>query len=286
MRKEIDVTLRDDLLNYMARHGRDSLALGTSEVVMVAEFHARLRNNHGAARTPVMLRLVRELLADQRFRYFGNESFQNAGPVRSAIRDYWERAALPPGFDSAVPWPDAMDAQVIGRRVMPHRFKPVLDDLRAKPRYVLSIGSRSHGDDRDRRLAQHFLEEASDRGIARHTPGVLLLGAAHAAATPFFRGQMTTRMILERRGYHCTSIRVITDLTVEGSSDDSVLPLASVPDNAVLPDIRLGSLTLRSPISFSTRASPDSPFFSVRDPDSDSGQSFAEQYEYVVLQRV
>ncbi len=82
------MTLRDDLLNYMARNGRDSIALGESEVVMVAELHARLRTNVGAARTPVMLRLVRELLADQRFRYFGNESFQNAGPVRPAIRDY------------------------------------------------------------------------------------------------------------------------------------------------------------------------------------------------------
>ncbi len=179
------MTLRGDLLNYMARNGRDSIALGESEVVMVAELHARLRTNVGAARTPVMLRLVRELLADQRFRYFGNESFQNAGPVRPAIRDYWVRAALPPGFDSAAPGAAAMDAQEVGRRVMPRRFKPVLDDLRARPRYLLSIGSRSGGDDRDRRLAQHFLEEVSDRGIDRHTPGVLLLGAAHAAATIF-----------------------------------------------------------------------------------------------------
>jgi hypothetical protein len=282
----MDVALRDDLLDYMARNGRDSIPLEKAEVVIVAELHARLSTNVGAARTPVMLRVVRELLADQRFRYFGNESFQNAGVVRPAIRDYWERAALPPDFNRAAPGAAAMNAQEIGRRVMPRRFKPVLDDLRAKPRYVLSIGSRSGGDDRDRRLAQHFFEEVSDRGIDRHTPGVLLLGAAHAAATPFFMGQTTTRMMLERRGYRCTSIRVMTDLTAEGRSDDSVLPLGSFANNAVRPEIRLGSLTLRSPISFSTRASPDSPFFSVRDPDSDNGQSLAEQYEYVVLQRV
>jgi hypothetical protein len=283
----MDVALRDDLLNYMARNAQDAVALDAPEVVMVAELHARMRNNLGAARTPVMLRVVRELLADQRFRYFGNESFQNAGPARSAIRDYWERAVLPPGFDSAIPWPDNMDSQVIGARVMPHRFRPVLDDLRARPRYVLAIGSRSgDADERDRRIALHFFEEIADRRIARHTPGVLLLGAAHAAATPLFMGQTTTRMILQRRGYRCTSIRVMTDLTVEGRPDDAVLPLTSFANNAVLPEIRLGSLTLRSPISFSTRASPDSPFFSVRDPSSDSGRSLAEQYEFVVLQRV
>jgi hypothetical protein len=282
----MDVALRDDLLDYMARNGRDSIPLEKSEVVIVAELHARQSTNVGAARTPVMLRVVRELLADQRFRYFGNESFQNAGVVRPAIRDYWERAVLPPDFNSAAPGAAAMDAQEIGRRVMPRRFKPVLDDLRVKPRYVLSIGSRSSRDDRDQRLAQHFFEEVSDRGIGRHTPGVLLLGAAHAAATPFFMGQTTTRMMLERRGYRCTSIRVMTDLTAEGRSDDSVLPLTSFANGAVRPVIRLGSLTLASPVSFSTRASPNSPFFRIRDPDSDGGGSLAEQYEFIVLQRV
>lgn len=280
------MALRDDLLDYMARNGRDSIPLEKSEVVIVAELHARLSTNLGAARTPAMLRVVRELLADQRFRYFGNESFQNAGPARSAIRDYWERSVLPPGFDSAIPWPDNMDSQVIGARVMPHRFRPVLDDLRARPRYVLAIGSRSSDpDERDRRIALHFFEEVADRRIGRHTPGVLLLGAAHAAATPQFMGQTTTRMIIERRGYRCTSIRVMTDVTVEGRHDDAVLPLRSFANNAVVPEIRLGGLTLRSPISFNTRASPDSPFFSVRDPSSDSGRSLAEQYEFVVLQR-
>ena len=94
----MDVALRDDLLGYMAQNARDTIAVDAPEIVMVAELHARMRNNLGAARTPAMLRVVRELLADLRFRYFGNESFQNAGPARSAIRYYWERAVLPPGF--------------------------------------------------------------------------------------------------------------------------------------------------------------------------------------------
>jgi hypothetical protein len=134
---------------------------------------------------------------------------------------------------------------------------------------------------RDRRLAQHFFEEVSDRGIARDTPGVLLLGGAHAAATPVDRGQTTTRMILEHHGYHCTSIYVITDYTGASGSDDTVVPLAS----GRLPKIRLGSLTLPSRICFSTRASRDSPFFRVRDSYCHSGQSLAEQYEFIVLQR-
>src|SRR5712671_3353536 len=257
------MTLRDDLRAYILANGRPTITLGAAEVVIVGETHGFLT---APIRTTAMRRLVRELLGDPRFRYFGNESFLNAGPVRQAIRDYWLRAVLPPEFDPAAPGADAMDDQERGRRLIPRRFQPVLDDLRAKPRYVLSIGSRMGGAIRDRRLAQHFFEEVADRGIARKTPGVLLLGAAHAAATPFHMGQTTTRMILERRGYHCTSIRLITDFAGGASgSDDTVLPLAS----GTPPAIRLGSLTLPTRISFSTRASRDSPFFSVRDKFSD-----------------
>ena len=271
------MTLRDDLRAYILANGRSTITLGTAEVVIVGETHGFLS---APIRTTAMRRLVRELLSDPRFRYFGNESFLNAGPVRQAIRDYWLRAVLPPEFDPAAPGADAMDDQERGRRLIPRRFQPVLDDLRAKPRYVLSIGSRMGGAIRDRRLAQHFFEEVADRGIARKTPGVLLLGAAHAAATPFHMGQTTTRMILEQNGYRCTSIILMTDFDAGGTFDDSVFPLAS----GAPPAARLGSLTLLSPVSFSTRLAP-SPFFQVRLESSNSGQSIAEQYEFVVLQR-
>jgi hypothetical protein len=274
------MTLRDDLLNYMARHGRGAIDLDRPEVVMVGEFHAHLRSNDTAVRATATTRLVRELLADQRFRYFGNEWFQNAGPIRHAIRDYWSRAALGPTFNPASPVDDAMDDEHVGARVTPRLFQPVLDDLRARPRYVLAIGARGLAA-RDRRLAQHFFEEIADRGIRRHTPGVLLLGAAHAAATPFDMGQTTMRMMLERQGYRCTSIYLMTDYAGGTRPDDEVYPLAS----GTPPGIRLGSLTLRSPISFNTRASADSPFFRVRGRHSDSGQSMAEQFEFIVLQR-
>jgi len=181
------VTLRDELLNYMARNGRDAIALEKPEVVIVGEIHGYLTSDEAAVRTAATMRLLRELLADPRFRYFACELFQNAGPVRPAIRDYWVHAALAPRFvDNTAPGAAPMDVQEIGRRVMPRRFQPVLDDLRARPRPVLSIGSRMDGlDVRDRRIAQHFFEEVSDRGIPRGTPGVVLVGDAHAAATPF-----------------------------------------------------------------------------------------------------
>jgi hypothetical protein len=271
------VTLRDDLRDYIAANGRDAIALGAAEVVIVGETHGFLS---AMIRTTAMRRLVRELLSDQRFRYFGNESFLNAGPIRQTVRDYWLHAVLPPNFDPAAPGAAAMDTVEVNRRLIPRRFQPVLDDLRAKPRYVLSIGSRTDGAIRDRRIAQHFFEEVADRGISRHTPGVLLLGAIHAAATPFLMGQTTTRMILERHSYRCTSILLMTDFADGGSSDDSVFPLAS----GAPPAARLLSLTLKSPISFSTRLAR-SPFFRVREQFSDSGQSIAEQYEFVVLQR-
>jgi hypothetical protein len=271
------VALQDDLRDYIAANGQATLTLGASEVVIVGEAHGFLS---AMIRTTAMRRLVRELLNDQRFRYFGNESFLNAGPIRQAVRDYWLHAVLPPDFDPNAPGADAMGQEEVNRRLIPRRFQPVLDDLRAKPRFVLSIGSRTDGAIRDRRLAQHFFEEIADRGISRHTPGVLLLGAAHAAATPFDRGQTTTRMIIERQGFRCTSILLRTDFSDGDNSDDSVFPLAS----GTLPAIRLAGLVSQSPVAFSTRIA-GSPFFQVRDQFSDSGQSIAQQYEFVVLQR-
>jgi hypothetical protein len=270
------MALDDDLRNYMNAHGQPAIALGAEEVVIVGETHAYLTSNVADLLTTAMTRLVRDLLKDQRFRYFGNESFQNAGPVRKSIRAYWQTAALPPDFDAAAPGA-ATDVQEIGAQVMPHRFQPILDDLRAK-RYVLAIGSRTNGPVRHRRLAQHFFEEIADRRIARGTPGVLLVGAEHAAANLFRMGQTTTRMILEQHGYHCTSILSMTDLRLGTWSDDSVFRMVS----GSTPAIRLGSLTLQPLISFNTRLA-GSPFYQVRLKDSDSGYSLAEQYDFIVL---
>jgi len=52
-----------------------------------------------------------------------------------------------------------------------------------------------------------------------------------------------------------------------------------------LRDDLLNYMARNGRISFSTRASRDSPFFFVRDRFSDSGQSIVEQYEFMVLLR-
>ena len=43
-RKEADVTLRDDLLNYMARNGRDAIAFERPDVVIIGEIHGYLKS--------------------------------------------------------------------------------------------------------------------------------------------------------------------------------------------------------------------------------------------------
>lgn len=285
------MSLADDLAKYMDDRGHGAITPRNAEVVIVAETHASLWGG-GEFRTEVMTRVVRELLKDQRFRYFGHESFQNAGAVRQAIRDYWLRHVLPPNFDPDAPDADSMDLQKIGAQVMPRRFQPTLDDLRARKRYVLAIGTRTKATGgkygRDQPLAQHFFEEIADRRIARGTPGVLVLGQAHAAAKPYLLGQTTTRMILERRGYDCVSILLTPDFvfTLAGShpptqlSDDSVYPLAS----GKISPIRLSSLTSKSPRFFDTRLA-GSPFFRVRLEGSDSGNSIADEYEYILLEK-
>jgi hypothetical protein len=293
-----NMSLADDLANYMNARGHTSITPRAAEVVIVGETHESLWGG-GEFRTEVMTRVVRELLKDQRVRYFGHESFQNAGPVRQAIRDYWLRHVLPPDFDPDAPDADSIDLQKVGAQVMPRRFQPVLDDLQARKRYVLAIGSRSHGQViRDHRLAQHFLEEVADRRIPRGTPGVLVLGRSHAAAKPRFLGQTTTtRMILEQRGYDCVSILLMPDFvfTLAGShppiqlSDDSVYPLESPkPPLINPPQIRLSSLTSKSARFFNTRLA-GSPFFRVclgNGPEgTDSGNSIADEYEYILLEK-
>jgi hypothetical protein len=139
------MSLADDLAKYMDDHGNAAITPRTAEVVIVGEAHQHL-TGFGEFRTTSMRRVVSELLKNQRFRYFGNESFQNAGPVRQAIRDYWLRHVLLPGFGPHTPDPDDdREAQEVGAREMPRRFQPILDDLRATKRAVLAIGTRVGG---------------------------------------------------------------------------------------------------------------------------------------------
>jgi hypothetical protein len=281
--QERPVALSDDLRSYIAAHGKATTAIGSdADAVIVGEYHGFFNSELAAVRTTAMTRLVRELLKDARYRYFANESFLNAGPVRKGLHEYWQRGTLPPTLDGDG---QDMDVQEVGRRILVRRFQPILDDLKARPRFVLSIGSRQGGPVRDRRIAQHFFEEVLDRRMAPRTPGVTLLGMIHASATPYNTGQTTTRMHLEKRGHKCVSILVLTDFIHRGNPDDQVVPL----DGPATATIRLASLAASSPISFPTNLTmpggKPSPIRSIRFADSDSGRCLAEQFDHIVLQR-
>jgi hypothetical protein len=223
---------------------------------------------------------VRDLLRDQRYRFFGNESFFNAGAARGHTRRYLRHGVLPPPFDPT----NITDRSEAGSRIFTRDFQPLLDDLRSNPRYVLPIGSRTTGTARDEQIARNFLEEMRDRGASTATPGVLLLGAAHAAARPFHSGQTTTRMLLQRSGFRCTSILVRTNIS-EPTPDDQVVGLSPQSSTSPPEHCRLSDATTFSRVILSTREDP-SLFRTVRLVSSNSGVSLADQFEFLVVARI
>jgi hypothetical protein len=275
-------TLHDRLKNYIAQHGNKVAFTDAPSVVMVGEVHAFLKGNPSSIRALASVRILRELLHSPKFRYFANESFLNAGPVRLGVRQYWREGTLPPEFNPKADV-DLAGAE-IAKRVLVRRFHLVLDDLRPQPRYILSIGSSVDGPGRDQRLAQHLFEEMRDRKLPHNTPGVILVGAHHAAAAPMVRARTaTTRMILERHGFRCTSILLLTDFTDENDdSDDTVVPL----NGSSADGVRLTSLIIKSPIAFNTTASgTQNPFKTVQLAGDDTDNSLAQQFEVIVLQK-
>lgn len=279
------MALSDDIRNYIAANGRATVAVAEApDVLIVAEIHARLAQPP-SVRAFASVAVLRELLRNPTFRWFANESFMNAGPIRQAVRDYWQKGSLPPAFDPATR--GTMDVTEIGRRVLTRRFQLVLDDLRRNPKYILSIGSSIGGRGRHARLAQHFREELADRGLPPTTPGVMLLGANHGAAKPLSEaGEETTRMILERRGLRCLSVLVLSDYVEDASADDMVFPLG---DRDPAKGLRLTQLAAKTPVSFNTTAPATAgrpnPFAQVEWIGSDVSTAMSGQFEVVVLHR-
>jgi hypothetical protein len=280
------VALADDLKDYIARNSQKKLAISEKHgVAIVGETHAFLLTDSAAVRTAATVRLLLELLGDVTYRYFGNESYMNKGPVRRGVRQYLRDKTLSPAPD---PKQMAADIEETAARVLVRRFQPVLDFLRNNPRYVLSIGTAiGFSAARDARLAQHFFEEIDDRGLHNWIPGVLLLGGFHAAAVSD-SDWPTVRVLLEKRGFTCVSIRVLTDFVKDGVPDDRVVPVGTALD-AIKPSdiIRLTSLASGTPVSFPTDRpwtnNQPSPFRKVT--FGNSSASVAEQFEYIVLQK-
>jgi hypothetical protein len=278
------MSLTEDLKAYITKNAKPGTDITEKhDAVIVGEVHARLRSEEPNIRTKAVVRLLLELLEDSRYRYFANESYLNAGAVRASVRSYLRDKSLPPAFDSK---DKSLDEAEIARRVLPRRYQPVLDFLRAHPRYVLPIGSPiEEGAARDARLAQHLFEEIADRKLTKSTPGIVLLGTLHAAAAPD-NGWPTTRILMDRRGYSCVSIRVITDFEPpDVPADDVVVQLGADLDNLQPSDmIRLTSLVDKTPVTIPTAADgQDSPLRKVT--FGFSNHSVADQFQYLVLHK-
>jgi hypothetical protein len=281
------MSMTDDLKDYIARNGTTKTNITERySVAIVGETHAFLRRTDSEIRTRATVRLLLELLSDSKHRYFGNESYLNKGLVRKGVREYVRGKILPPPFD---PKQAGLDLMTIGERVLVRRYQEVLDFIRANPRYILSIGTMLDGSAaRDARLAQHFFEEMADRKLRTEVPGVLLLGASHAAAVSD-EAWATTRILIEQRGYACVSIRALTDFNDGSSSpDDLALPLGTPLDKVIPSDIiRLTSLVAKTPVTIPT----DRPWTNNRPSPlrqltfGASNTSIADQFEYLVLQK-
>jgi len=288
------MALSDDLRAYIAEHGQPTTTITQKHnVAIVGETHAPIWNEVAAIRLAASVRLLLELLRDPRYRYFGSEHFFNAGPIRLGVREYWRYGRLPPPVDPTQTNPDTLsdrEIQEVAKRVLTRRFQPVLDYLRGNPRFILSIGSMiSTGPARDQRLAQHFFEEIADRGLSPVIPGVLLLGAHHASGVPV-SDWATTRMLLEKLGFNCVSVRVLTDFVRDGNPDDAVFPLnigTPVTSISQVTSVRLTSLVDKTPLTIPTdrpqSGNQPSPFRSVA--FSGHEQPVAEEFEYIVLQK-
>jgi hypothetical protein len=281
------MALVDDLKDYVALNATTETNITEKHsVAIVAEIHAFLERTDSEIRTRATVRLLLELLNDVKYRYFANESYMNKGLVRTGVRAYVRDKSLPPAFD---PKAAGVDLEDIAQRVLVRRYQDVLDFIRAHPRYILSIGTRTaDGPPRDTRLAQHFFEEIADRKLNLGIPGLLLLGRFHGAKTAD-RAWATTRNILEKHGFSCVSLHVVTDfINKTDTPDDLVIPIGTELKSAKPADmIRLTSLVTKTPMTIPTdrpwTQGRPSPFRKVT-----FGQSqvpVTSQFEYIVVQK-
>ena len=281
------MALADDLKDYIALNAaNETKSTEKHSVAIVCETHAFLQRTDSEIRTKATVRLLLELLKDVKYRYFANESYMNKGLIRRGVRAYVRDKTLPPAFD---PKAAGLDLEDIADRVLVRRYQDVLDFIRAHPRYILSIGTQTgDGAARDTRLAQHFFEEIEDRRLNLGVPGLLLLGRFHAAATAD-RAWDTTRNVLEKHGFSCVSLHVVTDF-VNGTdtADDLVVPVGTDLNKVQPADmIRLTSLITKTPVTIPTdrpwTQGRPSPFRRVTFGQSQTPVS--SQFEYLVLQK-
>ena len=192
---------RKDVAAFLAEARR---AAGKSLII--------LGENHSAETRSVDL--VLGLLADRHVLYVASEYFLNAGEFRREIQDFL-----------------AGRRNKFGGLLCP--YEPLFRELRARPRYVLFVGSR-RDDGRDLQLAKHFIEEHADRKHLKKTSlGVLVLGDHHAS-----RGAGTARTRIEAAGFTTIGARVFTDDIARDTHErcDRVFPVGGSADPILLVD--------------------------------------------------
>jgi uncharacterized surface protein with fasciclin (FAS1) repeats len=185
-------TLADELKEHIKAKGstdaekrieEERQSLGRT-IVLIAE-------NHSAETRSVDL--ARRLMKNDVYRFIASEYFLNAGEFRIEIRQFLR------GLRKS-----------LGRLLCP--YITLLRDLMVKPRYILFMGSRAEAlDERDRRLALHFVEEHADRKLNKATPGVLVCGITHGSIVTDDGQEKTMRVRLEDKGFKILGARLATD---------------------------------------------------------------------------
>jgi hypothetical protein len=297
------MALTDDLKDYIARNSTTVTKITEKHhIAIVGETHLSVNIKESAKesrkdmRVKAVVRLLLELLKDPKYKFLASEHFFRTGVVRTAVDSYMRDKTVPPAAA-----PGETDMEKIAKNVEVIRFQPVLDFIKATRREILSIGSIISKDSlRDMAMVREFAIEFKEHGFHGGDAGILHVGANHAQGGSD-HSWVTVRQILEKWGFTCISIRVVTsasDLFVEQGRalDWDKLPTSDF--------IELKSLVARTPVTIPTdrkwtggKASPFRSLVFANDannkvPGGLKGNvpvpkgmvPVAEQFEYIVLQ--
>jgi hypothetical protein len=300
---ESDMALTDDLKDYIARNGTTVTKIAEKhDIAFVGELHLSVDIKESAEesrkdmRIKAVVRLLLELLKDPKYKFLASEHFFRTGVVRTAVDRYMRDKTVPPAAA-----PGETNMEEIAKSVEVIRFQPVLDFIKANGRGILSIGSIISKDDlRDMALFKEFALEFREHGFHAGDAGILHVGAYHALGKSD-QSYATVRQILEKGGYTCVSIRVVTSKTDLFAEQGRALDWDKLPTSDF---IELKSLVAKTPVTIPTdrkgTGGKASPFRSLvfyseainKVPGGLKGKvpvptgmvSVAEQYEYIVFQ--
>jgi hypothetical protein len=297
------MALTDDLKAYIARNGTAVTKITEKHhIAIVGELHLSVNIKKSAEesrkdmRVKAVVRLLLELLKDPKYKFLASEHFFRTGVIRTAVDRYMRDKTVPPRAT-----PGETDMEKIARSVEVVRFQSVLDFIKASRRKILNIGTIISNDSlRDMALVREFAVEFKEHGFHGGDAGILHVGANHARGRSDHPWE-TTRQILEKWGFTCVSIRVVTSASDLFAEQGRPLDWDKLPTSDF---IELKSLAARTPLTIPTdrkgTGGKASPFRSLvfagdannKVPGGLSGKAavpagmvcVAEQAEYIVLQ--